>query len=106
MGTKCTIIKNCRSKETLRMVEHFISNKLLTNNLITSMIYQILFLKEQLMTVSPCVTYKNGSADQDSIVISGTVPNYLDSTFCYKLHQRTPDDEPPAVFVTRHRMQR
>ena len=21
----------------------------------------------------------------------------LNSTFCYKLHQRTPDDEPPAV---------
>ena len=43
----------------------------------------------------------------------------LNSIFCYKLHplelcslatngtqERAPDDEPPAVFVTHHRMQR
>ena len=30
----------------------------------------------------------------------------LNSLFCYNFHQRTLDDEPPAVFVTRHRMQR
>jgi len=29
----------------------------------------------------------------------------LNSTFCYKLHQRTPDAEPPAVSMTHHRVQ-
>ena len=30
----------------------------------------------------------------------------LNSLFCHNLHQRTPDDEPPAVFVTHHRVLR
>ena len=28
------------------------------------------------------------------------------SLFCYNLHQRPPDDEPLAVFMTHHRVQR
>ena len=34
------------------------------------------------------------------------LPTFRNFAVSYNLHQRTPADEPPAVFVTHHRVQR